>query len=249
VIWFLQRYNQSIVLVFSTTVILIQGVFQVKRKQFAIIGLGRFGSNLAKELMEQGYEVLGVDKNEEIVNDLSDQLTHTVVADSTDEDVLRSLGVRNLDCVIVSIGDNIQANIMTTIILKELEVKMIVAKAMTDLHARVLEKIGVNRIIHPERDMAIRVAHQLVSPNLLDYIELSRDYTIAEISVPERLSGMTLKQLDPRAKYGCSVVAINKAGGVIIAPNASDTVYEHDIMVIIGKNEQIESFESEVVDI
>jgi trk system potassium uptake protein TrkA len=221
----------------------------VKRNQFAIIGLGRFGSNLAKELMKHGYEVLGIDKNEEIINDLSDQLTHAVVADSTDEDVLRTLGVRNLDCVIVSIGDDIQANILTAIILKDLEVKMVVAKALTDLHGRVLEKIGVDRIIHPERDMAIRVAHQLVSPNLLDYIELSKDYTIAEISVPERLSGMTLKDLDPRAKYGCSVVAINKAGGVVIAPNATDTVYEHDIMVIIGKNDQIEDFENEVVDV
>ncbi len=220
----------------------------MKRSQFAIIGLGRFGSNLAKELMKQGYEVLGIDKNEDIISEMNDQLTHAVVADTTDEDVLRSLGVRNMDCVIVSIGDDIQASIMTTIILKDLEVKMVVAKAMTDLHARVLEKIGAERIIHPERDMAIRVAHQLVSPNLLDYLELSRDYTIAEISVPRHLSGMTLKDLDPRAKYGCSVVAINKVGGVIIAPNADDTIFEDDIMVIIGKNEQIESFEAEVVN-
>lgn len=218
----------------------------MKMKQAAVIGLGRFGSSLAKELMNQGLEVLGIDKDEEIVNEMADVLTHAVVADSTDEETLRSLGIRNFDCAIVAIGDDIQASIMTAILLKDFGVKMVAAKALSDLHGKVLDRIGVDRIVFPERDMGIRVAHQLVSPNLLDYIELSKDYTIAELAVPKRFSGKSLKDLDPRAKYGCSVVAINKRDGVIIAPTANDIVEEKDVMVLIGTNKQIESFEEEL---
>jgi trk system potassium uptake protein TrkA len=219
----------------------------MREKQFAIIGLGRFGSSLATELMKHGYEVMGVDLDQHIVDDMSDQLTHTVAADSTDEDVLRSLGIRNFDCVIVAIGDDIQSSIMTAILLKDIGVKKVVAKAMTELHGRVLEKIGVDRVIFPERDMAVRVAHQLATPNLVDFIELSRDYTIAELSVPPRISGMTLQQLNTQGKYGCSVVAINKKQGLIIAPTAEDVVEEEDILVVIGTNDQIEQLEEAVI--
>ncbi len=219
----------------------------MKRSQYAVIGLGRFGSSLAKELIKLGYEVLGIDKDEEAVEEMSDELTHVVVADATDEEVIRSLGIRNFDCAVVSIGDDIQASILTAILLKDCGVGMVVAKALSELHGKVLQKIGVDRVIYPERDMGIRVAHQLVSPNLLDYIELSKDYTIAELAVPRSLNGRSLKELDPRARYGCSVVAINKKDGVIIAPTAEDMVEERDVMVIIGTNEQIETFENEVI--
>ncbi|MFF2156429.1 potassium channel family protein [Paenibacillus chitinolyticus] len=215
--------------------------------QYAVIGLGRFGSSLSQELTQLGHEVLGIDRDEEKVDEMSDKLTHTVVADATDEEVLRSLGVRNFDCAVVAIGDNIQASIMAAILLKELGVKTVVAKALTDQHAKVLEKIGVDRIIFPERDMGVRVAHQLVSPNLLDYIELSKNYTIAELVVSRRISGLTLKELDPRAKYGCSIVAINKTDDVIIAPTAEDVLHERDVMVVIGTKEQIDTFESRAI--
>ncbi|CAG7647344.1 potassium channel family protein [Paenibacillus allorhizosphaerae] len=218
----------------------------MKRGQYAVIGLGRFGSSLAKELVDLGYEVLGIDRDEESVDEMSDQLTHAVVADATDEEVIRSLGIRNFDCAVVAIGDDMQASILTAILLKDIGVKTVVAKALSELHGKVLTKVGVDRVIYPERDMGIRVAHQLVSPNLLDYIELSNEYSIAEISVPKRLSGRSLEDLNPRARYGCSVVAINKKSGVIIAPTASDIVEEKDVMVIIGTNDQIESFEHEV---
>lgn len=218
----------------------------MKQNQYAVIGLGRFGSSLARELIELGYEVLGIDRDEQIVDEVGQKLTHAVVADATDEEVLRSLGVRNFDCAVVAIGDDIQASILAAILLKDLGVKMVVAKALSELHGKVLSKIGVDRVIFPERDMGIRVAHQLVSPNLLDYIELSKDYTIAELAVSRRISGQTLKQLDTRARYGCSVVAINKRSGVIIAPTADDVVDEKDVMVVIGTNEQIEDFEHSV---
>jgi len=219
----------------------------MKTDQFVIIGLGRFGSSLAKELIELGYEVLGIDKDAEIVQDMSHYLTHAVVAESTDEEVLRSLGVRNFDCGVVAIGDDIQASIMTAILLKDLGVKSVVAKALNELHGRVLEKIGVDRIVYPERDMGIRVAHQLVSPNLLDYIELSNDYTIAELAVPKCLNGKSLQDLNPRARFGCSIVAINTPRGVIIAPAATDVLAEKDVMVVIGTNQQIERFEDSVI--
>lgn len=219
----------------------------IKKKQFVIIGLGRFGSSLGQELVELGHEVLGIDKDEEAVQDMSGVLTYAVTADCTDEETLRSLGVRNFDCGVVAIGDDIQSSILTTILLKDLGVKQVVAKAMSELHGRVLEKIGVDRVVYPERDMGIRVAHQLVSPNLLDYIELSKEYTIAELAVPQCLDGKSLHDLNPRARFGCSIVAINKPNGIIIAPTATDVLALRDVMVIIGTNEQIEDFEATVI--
>ncbi|WP_195575792.1 potassium channel family protein [Paenibacillus sp. 1001270B_150601_E10] len=214
-------------------------------QQFAVIGLGRFGSSLAEELMKLGHQVLGIDRDEEVVDEMSEKLTHAVVADATDEEVLRSLGIRNFDCVIVAIGDDIQTSILVSIQVKELGVHKVVGKALSDLHGRVLERIGVDRVIYPERDMGIRVAHHLVSPNLLDYIELSKEYTIAELRVPSCLDGKELRELDPRARFGCSIVALNKASGMIIAPTADDKLAEKDIMVLIGTNRQIERFEEE----
>jgi len=212
----------------------------MKENQFVIIGLGRFGSSLGRELVRLGYEVLGVDRDEEKVQELASVLTHTIMADATEEEVLRSVGARNFDCGVVAIGDDIQASILATILLKELGVKKVVAKAVSDLHGRVLERMGVDRIIYPERDMGVRVAHQLVSPNLLDYIELSKKYTIAEVAVPQCWSGKSLEDVDLRGKFGCSIVAINKPKGIIIAPAAKDILSSEDVMVLIGTNDQIE---------
>ncbi|TJY39772.1 TrkA family potassium uptake protein [Cohnella pontilimi] len=218
----------------------------MKLNQFAIIGLGRFGSSLGRELSQLGYEVLGIDHDEEKVNEMSSVLTHAVAADGTEEEVLRSIGVRNFDCGIIAIGDDIQASILAAILLKDLGVKKVVAKAVSELHGRVLEKIGVDRVIYPERDMGIRVAHQLVSPNLLDYIELSKNYTIAELGVPKKLTGKTLSDINSRGRFGCSVVAINKPKGMIIAPVAEDVLTEDDVMVVIGTNRQVEEFQESI---
>jgi len=217
-------------------------------QQYAVIGMGRFGASLAGELMKLGHQVLAIDKDEEVIDEMMNVVTHAVVADATDEEVLRSLGIRNFDCVIVAIGDDIQTSILVSIQVKELGVKKVVAKALSILHGRVLERLGVERVIYPERDMGIRVAHHLVSPNLLDYIELSKDYTIAELKVPRSLDGISLGKLDPRARFGCSIVALNKVQGMIIAPTADEILAERDVMVIIGKNEQIEHFEEHFSD-
>jgi trk system potassium uptake protein TrkA len=218
----------------------------MKNTQYAVIGLGRFGSSLAKELIRLGHEVLGVDKSEHVADEMSACLTHTLVADTTDEDALRAIGIRNMDCVVVAIGNDIQASILTSIILKDLGVKKVVAKALSAVHGKVLQRVGVDRIIYPERDMGIRVANQLVSPNLLDYIELSRDYTIAELSVTRKLSGRSLTELDTRARFGCTIVAINKKDETVVAPSAEDVLEEGDVMVVIGTNEQIDTFERSV---
>jgi trk system potassium uptake protein TrkA len=218
----------------------------MKDNQFAVIGLGRFGSSLAKELVELGCEVLGIDKKEKVIDEMSEFLTHAIIADTIDEEALRSIDIRNFDCVVVAIGNDIQASILTTILLKELGVKKVVAKALSVLHGKVLSKIGIDRVIFPERDMGVRVANQLVSPNLLDYIELSDEYTIAELSATRKIAGLSLKELDTRARYGCSIVAINKKKDVIIAPTAEDVVEEGNVMVVIGTNEQIENFEGAV---
>ncbi|KKO50939.1 potassium channel family protein [Paenibacillus sp. DMB20] len=220
----------------------------MKPKQFAVIGLGRFGASLALELMELGYEVLGIDRDEEVVEDMSDFLTHTVVADATDEEVLKSLGIRNFDCGIVAIGDEIQTSILAAIQLKELGVGTVVAKAISVLHGRALEKLGVDRVIFPERDMGVRVAHQLVTPNLLDYIELSKDYRIVEMTVTDCMDGKTLSELNTRVRYGISVVALNQRQGIIVAPTAMDVLRAGDIMVVIGSKENIDRFEGEVVN-
>lgn len=219
----------------------------MKKKQFAVIGLGRFGSSVGRELVNLGCEVLGIDRREERVEEMRDVLTHVVVADCNDEEVLQSLGIRNFDCVIIAIGDDIQASILTAILLKELGVPKVVAKALTALHGKVLEKIGVDRIVYPERDMGIRVAHQLVSPNLLDYIELSRNYTIVEMNAPKKMAGRTIRQLDTRAKYGCSIVAIHRQQEVVIAPTADEVVRENDNLIVIGTNQQIEKFQQEMM--
>lgn len=219
----------------------------MKMKQFAVIGLGRFGSSVALTLMKEGYEVLGVDKNEDIINHMAGSLTHAIAADTTDEEVMHSIGIRNFECVVVAIGDDIQSSIMTALLLKEIGVKMVVAKALSQMHGKVLEKIGVDKVIYPERDMGERVANQLISPNLLDYIDLSDEVSIAELAAPKRLSGQSLKDLNFRAKYGCSVVAIIKKKGVIVAPTADDVIEEGDMLVLIGTNEQIEHFENKEV--
>ncbi|MFD3260362.1 TrkA family potassium uptake protein [Paenibacillus lentus] len=216
----------------------------MKMQQFVVIGLGRFGSSLALELMDLGYEVLGVDLNEELVDDMSAYLTHAVVADATDEETLKSLGIRNFDCGIVAIGSDIQMSILTAILLKDLGIKTVVAKAISVLHGRALEKLGVDRVIFPERDMGVRVAHQLVTPNLLDYIELSKEYSIVELRVPGCLAGKTLGEINPRVNYNCSVVAIHKHTGVIVAPTAMDALDAGDIMVLIGSNDSIDKFEA-----
>ncbi|MDU5106250.1 TrkA family potassium uptake protein [Clostridium sp.] len=219
----------------------------MSNKQFIIIGLGRFGSSIAKTLYSLGNDVLAIDRDEDVVQDIADSVTHAVQLDATDENALRSLGIRNFDVAVVTIGDNIQSSIMVTLLVKELGVKYIIAKGQSELHAKVLYKIGADRVILPEKDMGIRVAHNLVSANILDYIELSEDYSIMEIQVLDEWSGKTLNELKLRRKYGINVMAIKRGDEVNLSPAADDIIKENDIIVAIGSAEDLNRLEGMIV--
>lgn len=212
-------------------------------KQFAVIGLGRFGSSVAKTLHKMGYEVLAVDRSEERIEEMSPYVTHAVVADATDEDALKELGIRNFDVVVVSIGQDIQASILATVILKELGVKYLVVKALSELHGKVLEKVGADRIIYPERDMGIRVANNLVSANMLDYIELAPNYSIIEVMAPPEFYGKTLRELALRARYGINIMAIKRNEEIKVGPGADDVIQPGDILIAMGEDRQLDKLQ------
>ncbi|VYU09181.1 TrkA family potassium uptake protein [Clostridium tertium] len=215
----------------------------MSNKQFVIIGLGRFGSSIAKTLYSLGNDVLAIDNDEDVVQDIADSVTHAVQLDATDENALRSLGIRNFDVAVVTIGDNIQSSVMATLLVKELGVKYIIAKGQSDLHAKVLQKIGADRVILPEKDMGVRVAHNLVSANILDYIELSEDYSVMEIQSLDEWAGKTLSELRLRSKYGINVMAIKKGDDVNLSPAADDIIEKNDIIVAIGSAEDLSRLE------
>lgn len=212
-------------------------------KQYVVIGCGRFGSSVARTLYNMGHDVLAIDSSEEIIQYISEEVTHAIQADATDENVLKSLGIRNFDVAIITIGSNIQASIMTTLMAKELGVKYVVAKAHSEIHAKLLFKIGADRVVFPERDMGIRVAHNLVSGNILDYIELSPEYSIMEITAPSEWIGKTLLDLNVRSKYGINVMAIKHDSQINISPTATDCIKDGDILVVIGRNKDLEKLE------
>lgn len=218
------------------------------KKDFAVIGLGRFGGSICRELSEEGMEVMAIDLDEDKVNEFANIASHAVVGDSTDEAVLKSLGIRNFDHVIVAIGDNIQSSILTTLMLKELGVKFITVKAQNDYHEKVLSKIGADRIVHPERDMGRRIAHNLISNNVLDYLELSDEHSIVEIVVNNKLSGHTLIDLDIRAKYGINIVAIKRGKEIFVSPQADEVIHKEDILILIGADTDIDRFEKRVLE-
>lgn len=216
----------------------------MKKKQFIVIGLGRFGTSVAETLYALGNDVLAVDSDEEVVQNVSERVTHAVQLDANDENSLRALGISNFDVAIVSIGSDIQASILATLLAKEMGVKHIVAKANDVLHAKVLYKIGANRVIFPERDMGVRVAHNLCSSNILDYIELSPDFSIAEIVSPRQWEGNTLKQLNLRATYGINVMAIKRNNEIDVSPGADEVIMPGDVIVAIGGTQELNSIEN-----
>lgn len=217
------------------------------KKEFAVIGLGRFGGSICKELMELGMEVMVIDKNEERVNEYANIVSHAVVGNSVDENVLKSLGIRNFEHVIVAIGDDIQASILTTLILKEMGVNNITVKAQNDYHEKVLKKIGADSIVHPERDMGKRIAHNIVSNNVLDYLELSDEHSIVEIKASSRLAGHTMVDLDIRARYGITIVAIKRGKDIIVSPQANEPIKEDDVLIVIGADSDLNRFEKKVM--
>lgn len=213
------------------------------KKQFVVIGLGRFGSTLAKTVYELGHDVLAIDKDEEKVQDIADYVTHAIQMDATDENALKNVGLRNFDVAVVTIGSDIQASIMATLLTKEMEVNFIIAKAHNEQHAKVLDKIGADKVILPEQDMGVRVAHNLVSSNILDYIELSSEYSIMEIEALDEWDSKSLKDLELRKKYGINIVAIKDGKNINVSPNADDMIKKGDIIVALGSVSDLRKLE------
>ena len=209
-------------------------------KQVAVIGLGRFGSSVARTLAESGCEVLAVDADEARVKAIADEVTDAVRANALEEEALRSLGLRNFEVVVVAIGHEVEASILVTVLLKEMGIPKIVAKAQDELHGRVLQKVGADMVVFPERDMGVRVAHTLISRNVIDEIQLSTDYSILEMVVPHRFLGRNLKELELRQRFGLTILAIRREDRIIVSPDAKQTLDEGDILVALGQPDKLE---------
>lgn len=213
-------------------------------KQFVVIGCGRFGQSVAIKLAELGSEVMVVDDNEEIIQSISDKVTYAVQADATDENALKALGIRNFDVAIVTIGSDIQSSILVTLMVKELGVKHIVAKAQNPAHAKVLYKIGANRVVFPEKEMGVKIAKSLVSSNVLDLIDLAPEYSIVEIRMKEDWIGKSLVDINMRRQYQVSVIAIRRNDELDINVEPDRILMKDDVLVIVGNNSDIKKIEA-----
>ena len=210
-------------------------------RSIAVIGLGRFGTSLALELIKEGREVLGIDADERIVQTLSDQLTDVVQADTTDEAALRELGIQDFDSAVVAIGSDLESSILTASLLLQLGIPQVWAKATSTAHGRILEQLGVHHVIFPEMDMGKRVAH-MVSGDSLDYVELDKDYVMVKTEAPAMFHGKTLAELKFRSKHGVTVVATKKANAPY-QPSFPETVIEEgDLMVVAGTTQKVDEF-------
>jgi trk system potassium uptake protein TrkA len=214
-------------------------------RQYAVIGLGKFGASVACALARLGHQVLAIDIDEDKVQRVADEVTHAVQADATDEDTLRAIGIRNFDVVIVSIGHDVLSSILSCLILKDLGVSYVVGKANDELHGKLLEKIGIEKVVYPERDMGVRLAATLTSSNILEVIELSPDYDVVEIAASSELIGRTLRELNLRARFGVNIVAIRKVNNEVkVSPGPNDLVQNGDVLLALGTAESLGKLEN-----
>lgn len=212
---------------------------KMSKKQFVVFGLGRFGNSVAITLAKSGCDVLVVDDNQDNINEVADYVTHAVKADVTDKEVLESLGIGNFDAAIVGIGQSLETSVMVTIIAKELGVPFVLAKALTDLHAKVLKKVGADMVVFPEKETGIRIAHNLIRANFFDTVELSSTYSLVEFEALKGWNGHTLSSLNLRAKYKINVIGIKRGDSLDINPEPDAIIQEGDILVFIGSNDTI----------
>ncbi len=208
-------------------------------KQIIIIGCGRFGESVAKTLTKLGHDVMVIDKNHEIIKDVAEYVAHAVQMDALDEAAFRTIGLRNFDVAIVAIGSDVESSIMATLIAKEAGVPLVISKALHEKHGKILEKIGADKVIYPERDMGMRVAYGLVSPNILDVIEFSTDYSIVEIVALESWENKTLSELNLSRQYGMTVLAIKTEEKLNIVPSSDARIKKDDTVVILGNNNKL----------
>lgn len=209
--------------------------------QFLVVGLGRFGGALAETLVEQGHEVLGVDADQKTVQQYADTLTHVVQCDSTDPEAMAQIGARDFQVAVVAIGTDIEASILSTAVLVDFAIPKIVAKAITRAHGRILERVGAQRVIFPERDMGVRVGHTLIG-RTLDYIQLDPGFALVEVIAPRAVIGKTLAEAEVRKRYGITVVCVKPVDGAFTYATPETVVAEGDVLVIAGETDRAEGF-------
>lgn len=214
-------------------------------KNFVVIGCGRFGRAIATTLYKLGHDVLAIDSNEEIIQNIAGDVTKAVTS-QIDEQVLREIGVPNCDVAIVSMGSDIESSVITTLLLKEMKIPYIVCKASTEIHEKILYKIGADRVVSPERDSGIKIAKNLVSDNILDKIDLDPDYAIFELITPKSWIGKSLIELNVRKEYNLNVVAIKKDDDFVITPNPEEPLKENDIILLLGEKKNLKYFEQKI---
>lgn len=208
-------------------------------KSYFVIGLGRFGTEVARKLYELGCEVLVVDKDSDLVQQISQDVTQAVVADARDKDVLRALGAKSFDCAVVAIGDNLADSVLATMNVKELGIPRVVCKASDETHRQVLLKLGADQVVIPEQEYADRLARSLSSHNVLDYIELSEDYGIIEVPAPKSWVDKSLKELHVRAKLGVNILAVKQGSQINVSPSADYAIGQQDILVVLGDTQAL----------
>ena len=209
------------------------------KKEYGVFGLGKFGATVALTLSGAGYEVVAVDSNEERVDAVADYVTSAMVADVTNPEVLENMGISNLDCVIIAISKDMEASVMTTLLAKEKGVPVVVAKAENTIHKRILEKVGADMIVFPERDMGARLAKNLMGGEFIDLVELSSEFSLVEVAVRKEWVGKSLRQLDMRNRYGLNIIGV-KYQETLEVNLSSDAPLEADmILVIVGKNDDL----------
>ena len=211
---------------------------KARRKQFLVAGLGLFGTSVALTLQQMGYEVYTLDSEESLVQDLSTQLNYVVCGDASDKKTLQSLPLEDIDVAVVAIG-NVERNMMCTMLLKELGIKQVVAKAINNLHGAMLNKIGADKVVYAERDMGERVAHNLISAGVMDYIELSSEISVMSLAIPTEFVGKNLIEADLRRRYDVNVVAIKRYGRTIVNPKAQEVFQPEDEIIVLGTHEGV----------
>lgn len=212
---------------------------QNKQKEFAIIGLGRFGRAIVRTLSAKGFCVVGIDRDAQKVQRVSEYCTQVAVADSTNEDSLKAFDIPSFDAVIVAIGSDFESNLITTAALKALGARHVICKALSERQKEILLRVGADRVVRPESDAGQRLATELIAPNLLEQISLGEEHSILEFRVPASMTGKTIAEIDPQGNYGANVVAIRHEAAVILSPKASQVLMENDILVIIGEASRI----------
>lgn len=214
-----------------------------RKRQYIVLGLGRFGSSVAIQLSRMGHEVLAVDSDENLVQAIAPHVTQAVQVDATDESALAGLDVGSFDAAVIAIGTNTRDSILVTVLCKEAGVPLVVAKAVDELHAKVLRKVGADRVVFPERDMGQRVARALDTPNIIELIELSGEHRIAEVYAPEKWCGRTLVDVNVRRNYGLSIIGIRRGGEFLASPGADMTLRRGDILLVLGRVRDIEAID------